>query len=259
MRKAFVSICVLLLFLATCSQPFMKSTTTLTESTLNTEKVEPKEDDSGYYFERIQEEVILTKEKVAAEQEISTMTKEIKDFWIYYYGLDKKCEGCKKAWPIRNRHREAFNKHSRQLAEIVYYFKRNDADMGGRLPMHKDTAVFLAMMVVKETAVDPKARGALGEVGLIQIHKEALRGHTSREVLDNPRLGLFLGVNWVASKFKTCRRSIDINNWNNKMWYKPITIYAAGEGKGRAKRGKCTDIGVARQRVNLAIRYLDTK
>lgn len=256
MLKALIISCVILCFLMTCSRP-RKDVEHPVGSTHYIEEVQ--KEDNPFYLEQIQEEIILSKKAVEAEKEIAEMTKDIKDFWIFYYELDMKCKGCKKAWPIRKRNRKAFDTHSKELAEIVYYFKRKESTFGGKLPMHKDTHIFLAMMVVKETAVDPNARGKLGEVGLIQIHRDALQGHKSKEILEDPRLGLYLGVDWIASKFKTCWKNLDENNWENKMWYYPLTIYAAGEGDGRARRGKCTSISIVRSRVNMAIRYLDKK
>ena len=247
MRKALMINCILLFLLTTCSQP-RKITQYPAVDTNYTVQINERE--IPYYLELIQEEIILSKNAAKAEKEIAAMTKDIKDFWIYYYN--------KKAWPIREKHYKAFDKYSKELAQIVYYFKRNESSLGGKLPDNKDTHIFIAMMVAKETAVNPYVRGKLrNEVGLLQVHGAALLRHKPKEVLENPKLGLFLGVNWIASKFQTCWKNTDENNWDNTMWYYPITIYAAGEGKGRAYKGKCQTIGVARTRINMTIRYLD--
>lgn len=195
-------------------------------------------------------------EDFTKEQKLIKMADEIQQYWIFYYRLET---ALKKPWPITAKNLRDFRQYSRDLAEIVEYYKENETDIGGKLPDHENIHIFFAMMVGKESGVNSKAVGKRGEVGLIQVHKTALNGYNRLLVKATPRLGLELGVRWMTSKLSVCRRDIDLDNWTDEDWLGPLTIYAAGEGEGRAKRGRCAVIGLAKRRVGLIKRFRDKK
>lgn len=260
MRNAlYVALCtILILFFITCNK---QSTESYDGSQY--ELMIPPVPAQGINIKTVHEPLILSQdiynivEEYKLNKYLDKQAKEIEKFWRYYYPLEIAGGKLKKPWPIKPIHEKNFKKFSRPLAEVVYYYQHNKTDLGGILPKGDETYLFFAMMVAKETAVIPTKRGKIGEVGLIQVHGPAQNGWTIREILDDPRKGLIAGVKWMTSKFKTCRKNVDYYNWETPDWQYPLSIYAAGEGNGRVRKGNCTTIRVAIQRVNLLQRYLD--
>jgi len=152
-----------------------------------------------------------------------------------------------------NRRRKEFPRLAEYLVDAVRLYQENKTDIGGQLPKDKNTHLVVATMVVLEIAVRPEVIGrSHGEVGLIQIHgKAALNGYTKHEVIRNPKLGLLLGVRWLAFHTQYChskKRGID-------KWAQPLSLYGAGLSGGRKKNGQCKEISVARKRVRLTKFY----
>jgi hypothetical protein len=238
---------LLLLVFTTCSQP-PNNADSLNKEEQIIYSVEESNINNGINYKHIEEKVLVSLARQKYNKRINIMAAEIKNYWVNYYN--------KKEYPINKLQKYRFNRFSKSLAKTVYYFQNNNTDLGGRLPKDRYTHLFLAMMIAKETAVDPTVRGKTRkEVGLIQIHGAALMRYTPQEVLDNPELGIYLGTRWLTSKFNTCRKNMK-KEWNNLYWQYPISIYAAGEGNGRAYKGKCKSISIGRDRTVSVLKYI---
>jgi len=184
----------------------------------------------------IQEEAIEVTER---EQKIQ----EVVALWNMFYDD----QGVK--W---NKRRAKFPEYAGYLVDAVKMYEDNPTDIGGQLPANTDNHLIVATMVTLESAVKPEVVGFLkGEVGLLQIHgRAALAGHTKKEVKNNPKLGLILGVRWLAYHTQFCDQKSGLDNWKQSL-----SLYGAGLRGGRRADGSCKEIRVARKRVRLAKFY----
>jgi len=190
--------------------------------------------------QEIQEEAI---EVVAELSERDKKINEVVALWNMFYD-DQGVRAHKR--------RAKFPEYASYLVDAVEMYENTPTDIGGQLPTNVDNHLIVATMAALETSVKPEVIGySRGEVGLLQIHgKGALAGHTKQEVIKNPKLGLILGVRWLAYHTQFCDQKSNIDGWA-----KPLSLYGAGLKGGRHENGKCKKIGVARKRVRLAKFY----
>ena len=177
----------------------------------------------------------------------NTIIKEVVMLWNMWYDD----QGIKPHHKL-NKRREKFKEYGTYLATAVRYFQINKTDMGGILPIDNTSHIIAAVVAAAETAVRPEMIGKLrNEVGIFQVHGAALNGHKRREVINNPQLGIFLGIRWLTYHTQFCNQKAT----GMDFWKQPLTLYAAGLRAGRYKNKKCKEISVAKRRVRLAKMY----
>jgi soluble lytic murein transglycosylase-like protein len=168
---------------------------------------------------------------------------EVLDVWKMYFhdwGIE---------YPKRKRSR-SYREYAKWIVKWVNYYETFEGAFGGRLPMFEDNHILVAVIIQKETGIDHTRRGRLGEVGLMQVWGEAQQGYPSKQILENPEIGIILGIQWLAYTTTLCKNP---GTWTARTWLKPLTQYIAGP-KASVK-GKCKIFGVARRRVNKVVKY----
>jgi len=187
------------------------------------------------------EEVI----EVSLRPSREVMVKEVVDLWTMWlndYSTRKKDP----RWSYLNEYAEA-------LVDAVIFYQDNPTSRGGQLPVERETHLLVASMVVIETGITHTVVGtSRGEVGLLQCHGHALQGFEPETVSNNYRLGLRLGVRWLAYHTQFCQYS---ENRTFQEWVKPLSLYAAGIKNGKRKDGRCRKMAVAKDRVNMTLFY----
>jgi len=150
--------------------------------------------------------------------------------------------------------RKRFPMYAKHLVNAVKLYQSKELIVGGQLPKGNNVHLIIASMVMYETAIRHWILGwKKNEVGLLQIHgKEALMRHNPKKVRYNPRLGIKLGVRWLAYHTQFC---IPNPTDNIDQWAKVLSLYSAGVRRGRNKDGTCKRIRVARDRVDTAKVY----
>jgi hypothetical protein len=147
--------------------------------------------------------------------------------------------------------------HAKELADAIITYQNEPTDIGGRLPKHRTTHILMAVMVTKESSLRHKAKGGLGEVGLMQIHGRALAGYNPNVVRHNSRLGVTLGVRWFAAQMDKCKGyEKPRENWRTNDWIQPLSLYAGGPNAISKKTGHCKRFRIAKERINLTKLYL---
>jgi hypothetical protein len=150
--------------------------------------------------------------------------------------------------------RKYFEQNAGFLADAILMYQNEPTDIGGKLPIHYSTHYLLATAITLESSVDKEvSEGDLGEIGMLQVHGKALAGYDPEVVKRNTRLGILLGVRWLAAHVPKCYPE-GYDEWNSHMWLGPMSLYAAGD-KGYRKDGKCKKIDAARKRVDLFRMY----
>jgi len=198
----------------------------------------------------------ITEASPAAEEAVVSPTKgerptrdvaikEVVALWNAYYDDESISK--------KHKRRASFGTYAGYLVDAVRMYQEQDTDIGGRLPNDRHTHLVVATMAALESGVRPKVVGkSRGEVGLLQIHgKLALNGYTKKQVQRNPRLGLLLGVRWLAYHTQFCKT----NKKGIDKWTKTLSLYGAGLSAGRKKDGTCKQIWMARRRVRLTKFY----
>lgn len=137
---------------------------------------------------------------------------------------------------------------------VRLYQQKNDTEMV--LPRNSDVHLLVAMLMTKESSLRPEVVGALGEVGMMQVHGKALAGYAPDKVKENPRIGVRLGVRWLTHSMWLCHpEGIDQGEvWASFQWIETLSAYAAGD-RGMKKPGECYKIRVARERVDKLMEY----
>jgi hypothetical protein len=197
------------------------------------------------------EELPILSESDVPEYEVSRARKvqEVVSLWELFF----EDEGASRHDPRRNN----FHEYAEYLVEAVEMYTENPTDIDGQLPKHRNVHVLLAYMVTRESSVTADAEGPLGEVGLLQIHGLALAGYSKEKVKNNPKLGLLLGVRWLASRLPKCPKSKDLFGvgWDDWDWVRPLSLYAGGFRARNKRTGQCKEFDVAKQRVEGALFY----
>ncbi len=162
--------------------------------------------------------------------------------------------------PIDDPRRDNFELYAEYLADAIITYQNQETDIGGRLPRHPSTHYLLATMVTKESSVTHDVVGKMHkkfEVGLLQTHGTALAGIRKDVVRKKPKLGLLLGVRWLAAQIARCHpEGIDDRNWTEEDWLEPLSVYAGGPKAIRAD-GTCKVFKVAKERLKQMRLYQD--
>jgi hypothetical protein len=191
----------------------------------------------------------LVAERAEYEQSSEDMVEEVVALWELFFEDD--------GAGAHDPRRKDFYRFAEYLVDAVVLYQDVPTDIGGKLPRHKNVHLLFATMVTMESSVDHDVVGKLGEVGLLQIMPKgpAIAGYAPEEVQHSPRLGLWLGIRWLASRVDKCRTgNIEGWAWDDYNWLGPLSLYAAG-WKAKKKDGTCAIYGVARKRVNRTLLY----
>ena len=160
--------------------------------------------------------------------------------------------------PADDPRRQYFQEYAEYLADYILMYENAPTDIGGQLPISKDTHVLLATMITKESSVTADVVGKMGEVGLMQLHGVALAGYDPQVVRNNPKVGVMLGVRWFAYQASLCKPTripSDNDGWRLDDWLGPVSSYAGGPNAINKKTGKCYSFQLARDRVALTRLY----
>ena len=159
----------------------------------------------------------------------------------------------KKVFRRGHPNRKRFKKYARYIVDAVRLYQVKETSHGGKLPMGSNVHLIVAAMAIHETSVRHWIVGhKKGEVGLLQIHGDALLKYTPEEVKNNPKLGIKLGVRWLAYHTQFCTPN---PNDNMDLWAETLSLYGAGIKRGMNPDGTCRRIWMARKRVKTAKKY----
>lgn len=186
------------------------------------------------------DDAVPVEDRVSRDQ----MVREVVALWEMYFDDDRA--------PASDPRRARFWEHARDLADAVILYQDEPTDIGGQLPGHRDDHLIVAYMVAKESSVTYDVVGTShGEVGLLQLHGVSLAGYSPEAVQYNPRLGLMLGVRWLAAQLPKCKRQTNLYEvgWSTDDWTGPLSLYAGGP-KAIRKDGTCARYGTMRERVD---------
>lgn len=173
------------------------------------------------------------------------MVREVVTIWEMFFEDDNAS--------IDDSRRERFDEFAEYLVDAVLMYQENPTDIGGQLPVDSKAHLLLATMVTVESSVTFDVVGRKNEVGLLQIHGKALGGHKPAEVQKNPRLGLILGVRWLAAQIPVCFPDGMPDSWSDDNWVGPLSLYAGGPKAFKA--GKCLRFRVAKSRIAMMKQY----
>jgi hypothetical protein len=152
--------------------------------------------------------------------------------------------------------RKKFPKYAKYIVDAVRLYQVKETGIGGKLPMGRNTHLVVAAMAIHETSVRHWIIGwKKGEVGLLQIHGEGpLLRHSSEKVRRTPRLGIKLGVRWLAyhTQFCTPNPTDDLD-----QWAEVLSLYGAGIKRGKKSDGTCRRMMSAKKRVNTTKKYIE--
>lgn len=186
---------------------------------------------------------------IPVEQRLSreVMAREVVDLWTMWFDDERA--------PANDPRRERFEEHALDLADAVIMYQDEPTDIGGQLPGGRDDHLVVAYMVARESSVTYDVVGAMGEVGLGQLHGVALAGYAPEVVQHNPRLGLLLMVRWLASQLPKCP-SPDLYDmaWSTDDWVAPLSLYAGGHRAIKAD-GTCARFSSMQERITQVLIY----
>jgi len=153
---------------------------------------------------------------------------------------------------IRENHpnRKNFKKYADQVKNVMERLEAEYKEDGKskKLPIlypeyDRYLHIIIGATIIKETSVRAKVIGKKRqEVGLMQVHGKALMGHSRKEVLRNPELGIYLGTRWLLHCILLSGKKI-----TTLEDYGPAFSYYTCGHKCKGKM-----INSARQRLNLA-------
>jgi soluble lytic murein transglycosylase-like protein len=178
---------------------------------------------------------------------------EILQTWYWYF----------EEWEMNNpppRRTKHLRQYAKYIIKWVDYYENNEGKFGGRLPPYKDNHLLVATMIRYETGINPNKVGKLGEVGLMQVWGDAMTEKKplnrieykklKKEVINNPELGIRLGIQWLAYSTTRCRPP---KVWNATGWLKSLTQYGGGSKAGSGS--KCKIYRFARKRIRKVMKY----
>jgi len=195
-------------------------------------------------------------EKSEAEISPEQMVAEVEMLWEMWFDDENA--------PANDKRRQRFTEFAEYLVDAVIMYQNEQTDIGGQLPGAKNDHLVVAYMVAKESSVTYDVVGTSHEErGLMQLHGVALAGYSPDKVQNNPRLGLLLGVRWLASFIPQCQQDGaggifgDEFAWEDSDWIGPLSVYAGGP-RGFRKDGRCAEFRTMRDRIN-AVRMYRTR
>ena len=154
--------------------------------------------------------------------------------------------------------RGSFEEYAGYLADVVSTYQESPTDIGGQIPKHENAYLLIATRITKESSIRPDVVGLKGEVGLLQVMPggPVMAGYSAKQVRHSPRLGLVLGVRWLAYATTQCGSKQDLFNlgWTDYDWLGPLSFYAGGM-KARRKNGTCASFDAAKKIVARTLLY----
>lgn len=241
MRNALLgSLCTLiLLVITTCNQ---------TADTIKTET----------QYETIKSHVTIPCVAIKEEDKPTVPSEAIE-----YISVDVMADEIAQVWEIffddqqalqSDPRRKMFDVYAKEIAEAIDYYKKNETNIGGQLPNHRSTHIIIAIMITRESSVNPATVGKRHkEVSLFQLWGKALNGYPPEVVKKSTELAASLGVRWFAYGMTQCNnnRVPTDRRWQNEDWLRPITAYGAKRKslyKNRKKK-ECRIFPFARRRI----------
>lgn len=179
-----------------------------------------------------------------AEYEISEeqMVEEVVMLWQMWFDD----EGAKKY----DRRRDRFTEFAEYVVDAVVLYQDTPTEIGGQLPGSRNDHLMVAVMIAKESSVTYDVEGrSHQERGLMQVHGKALAGYSPEVVQKNPKLGILLGVRWIAAQIPKCRTDEELG-WEDADWAGPLSRYAGGQ-RGMRADGTCARFTTIRERVRM--------
>jgi hypothetical protein len=159
----------------------------------------------------------------------------------------------------RDPRRRKFLEYAEHVVDAVELYQREPTDIGGKLPGHENDHLLVAYMIAKESSLvfDVKAKGERGEVGMMQTHGIALAGYAKEKVRANPKLGILLGVRWMAAQVPKCTGDNPLDlPWDDFSWSGPLSIYMGGPRAVRSRKSKtCKHFTKAIERIQAVKMY----
>lgn len=192
-------------------------------------------------------EKLIDQKELVLRYAVSDAT-AIEDIVFVWQMLFDKANAKKNDW-----RRAKFQEYATEMVKILRYYQNPNMDKNIRewsMPDNRFTHILIAYMIYRESSVDPTviAKSSLKEVGLLQVHGKALKGHSREEVVGDYRLGIWLGIDWMARMINECGMSIE-DFEKPTDWLGPLANYGAGARKAM-KNGKCsTKFFFAKERV----------
>lgn len=171
---------------------------------------------------------------------------EVVELWEMFFDDDHA--------PRYDRRRRDFKNFARFLVKAVDKYQGSPADIGGQLPVDRNTHLVAAQIITRESSITVNVVGRRGEVGLMQVMPRgpAIAGYNPKEVRKDPELGIRLGVRWLAHSVGQCQK--DIDNWEDKDWLGPLSFYSSGPQAIR-KNGRCKIFKFAQERLRKTLLY----
>lgn len=178
------------------------------------------------------------------------MVREVTSLWNLWFDDERA--------PQADPRRATFDQYAGDVADAVVFYQDHPTDIGGQLPGTSADHLIVAYMLARESSVTPDLVGALGEVGMGQLHGTSLAGYDPETVRHNARLGIQLMVRWLASCIPGCPRRVEPYDlgWTLEDWIGPLSLYAGG-GNARKKDGTCAKFKNMRDRVATVRLYAD--
>lgn len=209
------------------------------------EWLEPQENTNKSEIEKFEDEDVQTLIENQPEFEVSwaQMVRETVKLWELFFDAD--------GAPMNDPRRDTFEHYAEYLADTVIAYQNRETDIGGRLPKHENTHLMIASLITKESSVDPSVIGrSHGEVGFLQLHGKALGGIKPEVVRQKPKLGIYLGVRWLAAQIPKCfPEGVEDNKWRDEDWLGPLSVYGGGEQKAIRKDGTCKVFKVSKKKL----------
>jgi len=194
---------------------------------------------------------VIAEDRIELDDHIKVhMTQEIYELWSLFLEEQNARSNDKRY--------ENIKEYSETLAEAVYFYQTEGEVYKGkhvRLPVHWNTHLVIATRFAIESHLKADAVGKIGEVGLPQLNYYARNKYKPKEILDNPTLGIYLGVRWMAWQITLCKTK-NLMNWNDEKWIGPMSSYCAGIGSvWDGKKRKCNSISVAKRTIKKMKHY----
>jgi hypothetical protein len=153
--------------------------------------------------------------------------------------------------------RMLLQEYAEALVDTVILYQDTPTDIGGQLPRHRNVHLLIAARVAKESSLRHDVVGAKGEVGLLQVmpNGPAIAGYQPEQVRMRPKLGLILGIRWLASRVPKCKRADVLDmGWDDYDWVGPLSRYIGGPKMGKPD-GTCKSYKPAKDLVSQVLIY----
>jgi hypothetical protein len=154
--------------------------------------------------------------------------------------------------------RRKFRDYAEHLVDYMIMYQDAPTDIGGQLPKHENTHLLIAARAAKESSLYSTAKGTRGEVGLMQVMPggPAMAGYSAKQVMRSPRLGLQLGIRWLAYCVGQCKSNSFIDEpWSDSDWAGPVSHYTSKAKNVKRANGTCKHFKAAKKLVERTLMY----